>query len=491
VPQPPGSGSPFQLGWRRLLLGGLPLGIPALAIPLALLSAALWVVPVALSLAVGMGLAGLSYYLAGRQARGTIAALLVTTSGYALVAALLVLAPWDRADDWEDFAPPGQGFIVSFPGKPEQSWQDLGNDVRARQFQVIHTAEGTGFFVHAIDLANVNLRRLPSQTPKVNELEFDTEGRLLDFMRFLVDSAYAGGNVRAALQGNVNGHPGDSFTITMPDGVKVVRQGYVIGRRIYFVTVSSSRYEAIEAKAKRFLDSFEVIDPNTPVEVALKNRHRPVGTADDKGRVIFKGHGFAVHSLCFSPDGHRMLSRDELGTVIIWDPATTVKTDSFRLKEGNEFPRPFAFAPGGRLAVHCNTRDQLALVDFQSRETKKELIRLPSDQRREGLVVFSPDGRYLFGHFSRPFLNQKAGTIWEVPGGRVLGTVEEWYQSGGSAVFSPDGTRLAVCSKPTCQRRPSRHAHAQPRRHRQEVPFRRPLDQAVLDLQADEGGPAP
>jgi hypothetical protein len=83
------------------------------------------------------------------------------------------------------------------------------------------------------------------------------------------------------------------------------------------------------------------------------------GPAREVRRLI--GHTKAVYCLRFSPDGHRLASAADDGTVRVWDPATGTELHCFRFERG--WGRRLAWSPDGAcLAAACN-EDGLRLWD--------------------------------------------------------------------------------------------------------------------------------
>ena len=84
------------------------------------------------------------------------------------------------------------------------------------------------------------------------------------------------------------------------------------------------------------------------VALALANR-RPPGGAEpppDDARAVLKGHGTAVASLAFSPDGKTLAAPGLGGQVRLWDPATG--REATALATGGI---PLGFSPDGRTLV--------------------------------------------------------------------------------------------------------------------------------------------
>jgi WD40 repeat protein len=190
------------------------------------------------------------------------------------------------------------------------------------------------------------------------------------------------------------------------------------------------------------------------------------------------GHHQRVTAFAFSPDGKTLVSGSRDQTIRLWDVASG--------KELRQIGKPasgvtaVAFAPDGRsIAIACRDKtarlcstatgkeldrfsaeSEIRSVAFApdgktlawgewesihlwSLETRKEVRRLPGNQRHVVSLVFSPDGKLLasVGEGQDRYVH-----VCEPATGRRLSPVLEGFGEGGlvSMSFSPDGRRLAT-----------------------------------------------
>jgi WD40 repeat protein/serine/threonine protein kinase len=149
------------------------------------------------------------------------------------------------------------------------------------------------------------------------------------------------------------------------------------------------------------------------------------------------GHPRRIVALAFSPDGQRLVSVGEAGSVKVWDVARGQELSSgkFALERVGRT----AFSPDGRL-IACGGGNAVRLWDLSAgREVTRDGQRLAltvEDKLRRGTTVgalaFSPDGRRLAA------LGLGMIKIWDT------GTFQELYTitpvaPTGDLAFSPDG----------------------------------------------------
>jgi WD40 repeat protein len=205
-------------------------------------------------------------------------------------------------------------------------------------------------------------------------------------------------------------------------------------------------------------------------------------------QVVLRGHPAAVQSVQYSPDGGRLVTADEEGTIKVWaatgkllyslqDREGTVTSTSFcgdgrwlvaagedqaiTLRDagtGEKLSWPAAPAPRGNMLAAALHGPRIAVVSperevgvwdvatgervfFLSAETLKQKAPITR-------VALSPDGRYLavagFGKFLK---------VWDTQNGKPM-PVPEVQANGTAAVnvwsvaFSPDGSQAGAGSSP-------------------------------------------
>jgi WD40 repeat protein len=147
--------------------------------------------------------------------------------------------------------------------------------------------------------------------------------------------------------------------------------------------------------------------------------------------LTLRGRGPAGHTwMALSPDGTRLASRCEDGTVKVWDAVNGQETLTFRCHVG-----PFgsvAFSPDGtRLATA--SLDQT--VKVWNARTGQEALNLPRNAGWVTSLAFSPDGMYLASASE-----DNTVKVWDARTGQETLTLKG---AGSPVAYSPDGMRLA------------------------------------------------
>jgi WD40 repeat protein len=159
-------------------------------------------------------------------------------------------------------------------------------------------------------------------------------------------------------------------------------------------------------------------------------------TASGQVQRTLKGHSREVWRVAFSPDGSRLASGSDDGTIQVWDTASgqvqrTLTAHSDKIWR-------VAFSPdGSRLA--SGSADGTIKVWDVDRGQEMPKLRVNTGQAGEvWSVAFSPDG-------SRLAAGSADGTIkvWDAAGAQEPRTLKEHSDEVSSMAFSPDGSRLA------------------------------------------------
>jgi WD40 repeat protein len=146
-----------------------------------------------------------------------------------------------------------------------------------------------------------------------------------------------------------------------------------------------------------------------------------------------------VRGVAFSPDGMRLVSADQNGTVKVWEAASGKVLVS--LTAG--FVTGVAFSPDGQRLVTCG-RDPMTgpgMVRVWDAATGKELLSLRAHAKQVNNVAFSPDGQRLATASSSETVK-----VWQVDAGKERLTLEGHTERVVNVAFSPDGQRLASAS---------------------------------------------
>jgi RNA polymerase sigma factor (sigma-70 family) len=197
-------------------------------------------------------------------------------------------------------------------------------------------------------------------------------------------------------------------------------------------------------------------DPPKPV--AEKKPEEPKATAKrDEGAppelITLKGHTGEVESVCFSPDGKRIVTGGGVlprraggaggpgganlaasGEVKVWDAEKG--TEILDLKGHTCMVSSVCFRPDGkRVASAGSFLDQTVRV--WDAEKGEELLVLKGQSRGVGSVCFSPDGKRL------ATVGDDRIRVWDAEKGNELLTLKAEVRPGSSVCFSPDGKRIA------------------------------------------------
>jgi DNA-directed RNA polymerase subunit RPC12/RpoP len=230
----------YALPWYFLVPVLLPIGIAFIAI--IGLGGLLWG---GLGGALAGGLVAASFAIVQREnwpvAVRLLLSLALSAIGYGgLIAVLLVGFILSRFNigNWQTFTSEEGRFSVQMPGKPQESTENQAM-WQVHIFSVVRPAQDLGFFVHYYDLTvekpDVNFifrNNVRAQLPKGNEVKEQ--------------------NI------TLDGFPGREFTVEAANHVTVIRRAYIVKKRVYLVTVSSSRLQSYQGDVQKFFDSFKV-----------------------------------------------------------------------------------------------------------------------------------------------------------------------------------------------------------------------------------------
>jgi WD40 repeat protein len=170
---------------------------------------------------------------------------------------------------------------------------------------------------------------------------------------------------------------------------------------------------------------------------------------DGKELLTLKGNNGSV-SVAFSPDGKRLVTVPYDNSVKVWDAQTgqgvlSVKAPAFA--HGT-----VTFSPDGK---------RLALASLDSFDAASSTVRIWNAQTGQELrvlktrdqvtrVAFSPDGKRLVsaaaGGMVTGALSERTVRVWDTQTGQELLSLRGHTNQVTSAVFSPDGKRLASAS---------------------------------------------
>jgi WD40 repeat protein/serine/threonine protein kinase len=155
--------------------------------------------------------------------------------------------------------------------------------------------------------------------------------------------------------------------------------------------------------------------------------------AGGREALTLRGCTNAQNSIAFSPDGHRLASTCDDGTIKFWDVAGG--RVALTLQNRTRQDSSLAFSPDGRRLASASLDGMLTLWDMSSGQAIKTFR---GHSRAVFCVAFSPDGRRLASASL-----DKTIKIWDTDSGHETLTLRGHMATVYSVEFSPDGWELA------------------------------------------------
>jgi WD40 repeat protein/basic membrane lipoprotein Med (substrate-binding protein (PBP1-ABC) superfamily)/DNA-binding SARP family transcriptional activator len=178
----------------------------------------------------------------------------------------------------------------------------------------------------------------------------------------------------------------------------------------------------------------ETDSADLPVEPEAENALHHALTAS-RVELVLRGHTRRVSNLAFSPDGTRLATASQDGTVQVWNTSTGENLHVFSVEGGFS---DVAFSPDGTRLITAGDDGRLIVWD---RTTGEQLLAVHAARFRVLSCAFSPDGTRILSGGVDP-----TARLWDAFTGEEL--LELTEHTGGviGVAFSPDGTRLATNS---------------------------------------------
>jgi eukaryotic-like serine/threonine-protein kinase len=278
------------------------------------------------------------------------------------------------------------------------------------------------------------------------------EPDLRGFEWYYLDRLAQGGQLR------VDAHAGGVTSVAfMPDGKRLISSGITQPLRRFPVSKGTAGAVKLwNAATGRPLplaldgpsDTVAAVDLSTDgTRLAATHRDRTVLVWDlaTGGLVTLEGPADRVaYVVRFSPDGKRLVSlhHPEAGSpwvpgasMIVWDLASRKPVLTVDRVTATRASTP-SFGPDGRrIVVESRARGSFTVV--YDAETGREDFSLKDPDGFMGSAVFSPDGTRLASH------GEKRIRIWDVATHQPVATWPSESWQGTVLAYSPDGTRLA------------------------------------------------
>jgi WD40 repeat protein len=155
------------------------------------------------------------------------------------------------------------------------------------------------------------------------------------------------------------------------------------------------------------------------------------GVANERERMVLRGHDKVVLAVAYAPDGRRFVTSGGDNTVREWDARTGAQL--LVMRGHTDWVHGASYSPDGRTIVSASEDRSLRIWDATTGATLHVM------RGHEGIVnsaKFSPDGRYIVSGSDDDTVR-----IWSAKGGGALAVLKGHKDAVYDARFSPDGTR--------------------------------------------------
>jgi WD40 repeat protein len=159
------------------------------------------------------------------------------------------------------------------------------------------------------------------------------------------------------------------------------------------------------------------------------------GKVINKERSALSGHQHRIRSLSFSPNGNKLASGSQDGTIKIWDTETWSIESTIQDKDEPASPvLSVAFAPNGNFLAAGKGNGETKLY----RESGEPLATFQANKGWVRCVAFSPDSKQLASAE-----DDGSVIIWDTETGKPIKTLKGSDEAVWCVAFSPDGKSVA------------------------------------------------
>jgi WD40 repeat protein/basic membrane lipoprotein Med (substrate-binding protein (PBP1-ABC) superfamily) len=153
-----------------------------------------------------------------------------------------------------------------------------------------------------------------------------------------------------------------------------------------------------------------------------------------------RSHTNRVNAVAYSPDGLRLASASDDGTVKIWkiEPSGEIREEWSIITQANRGRHGLAFSPDGK---HLATASGFGIVGIWDVLTGQEFLILKGHSDWISAVAFSPDGRRLVTGSE-----DRTAIVWDAVTAQPLATLSGHSDQVTDAAFNQDGSRLVSAS---------------------------------------------
>ena len=151
---------------------------------------------------------------------------------------------------------------------------------------------------------------------------------------------------------------------------------------------------------------------------------------------------------CYSPDGKKIASGSDDGSIKIWDAETGKEVHNLSSHSDDSSVTSVSFSPDGKKIASGSDDNSIKIWDAA---TGKEVQTLTGHTENIYSVSFSPDGKRLLSSSGNPVGDGKKNSnhlkMWDLGTGKELAILNKQKGNVYAATFSPDGKKIASGSE--------------------------------------------